>query len=655
MAEGERRRKNRRIDRCLENLLLNESINTEGCDLSILEPNSMTEHDVETSNSKEPIAIKVMNSVEHSDSEIISLASVDDDAFNDMIENEFDNFSPDEYPNNLEIEANDGGDPAVQNTLAEDLLQYDMLFNVPRGQMEYLLKLMSKHGIDVPKSVYHLRKMSRVLPRPSDEISCGEYTYLSIQRCMEKSLEDGFLSIHRPDKTNRFITIDATLNIDGLPLFRSSAVSIWPILISFGSARQPYPVALYYGIQKPDLTYLEDLVNEVKSLRENGLVFNGVTVRLGEIKFVCDAPARAHFQGILGHTAKRGCGYCRAEGEYAFDRVIFPDHVGEPRTDETYAKMEENNQKCRSPLVDIVGLKSHFPVDEQHSICLGVFRKMCFLYFSKIKGNTLRGKVSATALSNLSDEISKYRSCTPSEFQRQIRRLDTELVHYKATEYRSLLLYFGPFLFKKYLSDETLQHFLLLHFSYYVFSSDRHEDKYEHAQRSIEIFVKRFGTIFGKQSMSYNVHILLHIYDYVKRFGPLKRFSTFPFENYLGLIKRRVRNTRFVYQHVLRQLQFVNKYNKSLNSSDLNFTVAKPNNCAFVGRHCILIDKIFPDGSVSGFILQFREDLYTYPYASRVLDIGYYALSRKRLTGKPSNKAIAFTVEDSGLVVFPLA
>ena len=44
-------------------------------------------------------------------------------------------------------------------------------------------------------------------------------------------------------------------------------------------------------------------------------------------------------------------------------------------------------------------------------------------------------------------------------------------------------------------------------------------------------FVIQFNECFGDQYMHYNVHLLLHLSDTVKNWGPLWAINTFPFEN----------------------------------------------------------------------------------------------------------------------------
>lgn len=54
----------------------------------------------------------------------------------------------------------------------------------------------------------------------------------------------------------------------------------------------------------------------------------------------------------------------------------------------------------------------------------------------------------------------------------------------------------------------------------------------------IEEFVEMFPVIYGRSSVTYNVHNLLHLVDCVKIFGNPDGFSAYGFENYLQKIKK---------------------------------------------------------------------------------------------------------------------
>lgn len=96
------------------------------------------------------------------------------------------------------------------------------------------------------------------------------------------------------------------INIDGLPVYKSSKLQFWPILCKIQEIPKlsPLVVGIYAGQEKPsDLNkYLENFVSEMKDL-ENGI---RITKEIGtenivkiKIKaFICDSPARALIKGM---------------------------------------------------------------------------------------------------------------------------------------------------------------------------------------------------------------------------------------------------------------------------------------------------------------------------------------------------------------------
>ncbi|CAN7951661.1 unnamed protein product, partial [Ixodes pacificus] len=57
----------------------------------------------------------------------------------------------------------------------------------------------------------------------------------------------------------------------------------------------------------------------------------------------------------------------------------------------------------------------------------------------------------------------------------------------------------------------------------------------------------------------YNVHSLVHLAQDVRTFGPLDSFSAFPFENYLGQLKRLIRSGNLPLQQAVRRMSERNK------------------------------------------------------------------------------------------------
>lgn len=141
-------------------------------------------------------------------------------------------------------------------------------------------------------------------------------------------------------------------------------------------------------------------------------------------------------------------------------------------------------------------------------------------------------------------EISKYLKSVkkPKEINRVIRGLD-EMAHWKATEFRTFLLYCGIVILKKYLPPNFYNHFLCYFCAITIFSSEFHlKDLFDAADQSMKQFLNHFKTCYHSHYIQSNVHNLCHLADDVKLFGPLHTFSTYPFESKLFAIKRLLRS-----------------------------------------------------------------------------------------------------------------
>lgn len=119
--------------------------------------------------------------------------------------------------------------------------------------------------------------------------------------------------------------IELTVNIDGLPLFRSSPVQFWPILGSVGDG-DVFIIALFKGIGKPDScsAFLEDFVTEITSYCLNGIEIHGKIFKFELHCILADAPARAYIIRMKYHTGYYSCSKCTVSGITRGGRVCFP-------------------------------------------------------------------------------------------------------------------------------------------------------------------------------------------------------------------------------------------------------------------------------------------------------------------------------------------
>lgn len=527
-------------------------------------------------------------------------------------------------------------DARPRMSFAEELYLFFILFSIPHNAMKYLLLLLRRFDIDVPKTLYKLQKNSFSIKSLNIK-NDSHFAYLGVRNNLLFAFERNLL---RPSP-NSEVNLDMKVNVDGLPLYRSSSINLWPILCTFTNMTCIFPLGIFCGIGKPNLRqFLEKFIDEIHDMKRSPLI-NNIVVRISSLIFVCDAPARAFLQCVKGHTSFRGCAYCRQQGRKVNDTVIFETTVRELRMNEVYSNFKENNQIELSPLSSIVPLRSNFPPDYMHCVLLGVTRKLFYYFFTSTKGRRLSCRISKTQMNILNHRVNELKVFVPKEFHRKIRPF-CELSHFKASELRTYLLYFGPVLFSQFLPQRYFEHFQLLHFAITVYSSSQFCHLHEQAERCLEIFVFDMPTLFGEESLVYNVHSLLHLSEFVRLYGPLDRFSAFPFENYLSILKRRLKVNNAIFQQSINQLLTIREIYQNLSSpTTLSFSTKHPNMCAIHKSKMVLVNNVNDDGTITGNLLIFHKNLYNHPYPSQTLSIGYYKKS-SQIIGPfvPSNKAI---------------
>lgn len=114
--------------------------------------------------------------------------------------------------------------------LSQKLLLFFQIFNISHRAMEYLLTILKDEGIDVPTSVYNLNKLKKKESVQIMKSSVNEhsYGYISIVDTIKFALSKSLFGI-----TSLYNNLNVIVNVDGLPIFRSSPITLWPILISF--------------------------------------------------------------------------------------------------------------------------------------------------------------------------------------------------------------------------------------------------------------------------------------------------------------------------------------------------------------------------------------------------------------------------------------
>jgi len=443
--------------------------------------------------------------------------------------------------------------------------------NINASSLNKLLRGFSNYGLNV---TYGLPLDSRTLlntPRSTEirRVEPGFYSNLGIEQGILEYLKNN------PNIANNAIEI--LFNIDGLPVTKSGSSELWPILGLIYKTNHVFLIGLYHGNKKPcdTFAFLENFVVEASNLTHSGITYLGKTYSFSIKGFCADAPAKAMVLNIKYHTGYSSCTKCNIVGDYSERRVCFTEYIGRKRSDKSFVDHEdEDYHQGTSPLENIprLGLVSQVPLDYQHLVCLGIVKKLLLMW----NFGDLRVRIPFRNVQLISSAlIHLVKNHVPIEFQRKPRSLNY-VKKWKATEYRQLLLYSGPFILKNILSNEVYENFITLHVAISILCSKRYcyQKKWlNYAQNLIECFVKQYGIIYGKHNISYNIHGLLHLVDDVENYGSLDYFSTFKFESYLGHLKKKIHKEDKPLQQIVRRYTesiALNNLNKLSNASDIN-------------------------------------------------------------------------------------
>ena len=543
-------------------------------------------------------------------------------------------------------------------TFGDELASWSTKYQVQRAAVNDLLELLQKQGHALPKDARTL------LGTPKEVVvtsKCGgQYIYFGLARGISQVLSKHPLAISDD------LPLQLTINIDGLPLFKSTSDQFWPILGSFNN-HDVFLIGLFYGKHKPDSLeeYLEDFLEELHLLEHKGITHDLKTFRVKLLCISCDAPARSFLKVIVGHTGYFSCERCEIRGTWE-GRVVFNSaDISTLRTESAFAKCSyENHQKGRTPLINHgISCINGFALDYMHLVCLGVVKRI--LHF--LKNGPRHCKLSSGQLSRISENLLTLRGKMPSEFARQPRSL-TELERWKATEFRQFLLYTGPIVLKGVVSHKLYQHFLALSIAISIMldsNADRRNSYLDYSRQLTQFFLRNCAAIYGETFAVYNVHGLLHLHEDVRNFQcSLNELSCFKFENFLQKLKKLVRSGQNPLVQVAKRLSEVNSSNpKSVHKKRFTVISTKLKDSCFLleSGNYAFVKEVRDDGRVVCNVLSQREtnNFYRIPAESKLFGISYVndlTLATKRClleTDELLSKVTCLPV-DGGYLLTPL-
>ena len=426
------------------------------------------------------------------------------------------------------------------------------------------------------------------------------FVYIPIREQIKEMLESGFVESHlvdparsrdavidsvdglmyrssNPDRVPNLETLTLTWNYDGLPVYKSSGASLWPILVQINELKpdvrkeQVLLCGVWYGPRKPNwLTYSKPFLEELRSLGSTGIEWTHgneeKVTKVSTLAIVCDSPARCVVQGAHQFNGAFGCTWCLQEGEVVprgnGQARVYEYEVGVPKR--TQASIIQSARhvvrdnldhhhgvKMASPLLALpaacgVDLVRSFSVDYMHSVLLGVVRQVLDLWFGSKWSDqdfSLRGSL---------DEVDgRLLAIKPPHDLSRTPRTIKESGRWKASECRNWLLYFSVPCLYGVMRTKYLNHWTLLVSAIDALLQDSVAvEDIDRAERALRSFSREFESLYGLEHMTSNIHSTLHLADSVRNLGPLWCCSAFPFEGYMMTVKKFFNGTTRLPQQV---------------------------------------------------------------------------------------------------------
>lgn len=387
---------------------------------------------------------------------------------------------------------------------------------------------------------------------------------------------DGALYKDLRQKIGSCKLVTLTMNTDGVRVFKSTAKSsLWPIqmFINEFPATKRFKLGniilngVWFG-KNPDVSlYLKHLINELNELDEDKIQVNiankrhDVTVRA--FLMTADTVARCKLMKMKQFNGKFGCTYClhpgvRLDGAKTSKYPVSTTEYTRRTHASTLKLMKDfsNTGKDSSGVIGIsplIGIKDYdlikgTVIDYMHCVLLGVVNLLLTLWFDSTNHfcnyyiTPTRADIPIKNLMN----IKPLKS-----FSHRPRSIE-DRENWKANELRNWLLYYAMPCLKGTLKEIYLRHFSLLAEAIFIFLTTNISEKdFKKASENLKKFVDDFESLYGKENMTYNVHLVSHIAQCVKDCGPLWVYSNFNFESNNGSLVKNVMGTSDVAKQII--------------------------------------------------------------------------------------------------------
>lgn len=367
-------------------------------------------------------------------------------------------------------------------------------------------------------------------------------------------------------------TIMYIISTDGAPLPSGLKKGFWPLQIVLIDIDKKirYKIVLLVGIMiidhepKPDLMnlFIEAFNEQALLLHKEGITFavseNGVRKEyhftLTPLCVIADSVARPVLQNRVQYNGYYGCSYCYLHGTYCKSvKYPFLELDSELRTHVSYMKdallaeekkhfvrgVKGRSAFCKLTTLDMVW---SFALDPMHNGILGVTVQLWDLWFKLLTPSQRR----------LIDDLLLLIK-PPRDLYRLPGKLSNRS-NWKAAQWKAWLFYYSIPILYGILSNEIMEHYALFLNSMYALSKEFiTEVELDKCEEDLIVFVARFEQLYGLEAMTFNVHVLLHLVENVRRTGPLWATSAVAYERNIYLLKRTLNGSKGAAQQMTKK------------------------------------------------------------------------------------------------------
>lgn len=375
--------------------------------------------------------------------------------------------------------------------------------------------------------------------------------------------------------------LTAVINTDGINLYSSSKVELWPIFIAINELRPKHRFArenvlllgIWQGKGKPPFQiFMEHVGAELDNMYTKGLeliVENKIIVaKLAIVCGVFDLPAKAsllnmtYFNGAescitceeIGVSVKQGKGNARCfpyKEETEKAKMRNHEEVAEQMKIGT-AKKRVKGFKGVSGMLAIQSydlVKGTVP-DYMHGILLGITNMLLKKWFAPSESG--KDYFIGKHIKLVSKRLQNIKP--PQSIERLPRDLEKHFLSLKATELQVWLLFYAIPSLSGILPDRYLEHFACLSDAVYILLGDSISTaQLNQAAALLNKFYADFVKLYPAGSCGLNVHnACSHLVWYVSLWGPLWAWSTFPFEDTNSTILQAAHGTGNVMKQIMK-------------------------------------------------------------------------------------------------------